>query len=391
MKIFHFILVIMLLQLQLAVGDKKQSKKYSREANEQQYSRQKLQKISKNSDEGERKLTTERYDPDFRNLQRPFRIAKLNLVWAKAQNRLTEPKLKSLYMELKIQDKEEIAWKQLSSQHKDKDGVKEAELRQKLIGIMSTYDLLEHFEETQDKDKVKPYKKFHDPDDSHLNKSAFKDKKLNRLWAKAEVSGFTKEELDSLKQEFQHHQDKVDVYYSLLEDIGTADVKKHENAINEDELEIFNTISSDPNDNEINTPEMNLKKYETDINKLRDHHRGIKDHYDRLERLISSGPHSQDFIEPKVQGLWRVAQASNFTEKELSSIKNELHHFESRLLKLRNLHVEHAMQKEKYKDEKHKDKSGRFDEMEDHIKKQTRKVEKIQDTIEKTIFRHTEL
>ncbi|XP_053951107.1 alpha-2-macroglobulin receptor-associated protein [Anastrepha ludens] len=390
--LFHVLLVLMLLQLHLAIGDKKQSKKYSREANDPKNTQQKsYDKSSRKTDESEWKLTTEAYDPDFRNLQRPFRIAKLNLVWAKAQNKLTEPKLKSLYMELKIQDKEEITWKQLSSQHKDKEGLKEAELRQKLIGIMSTYDLLEHFEDTQDKDKVKPYKKFHDPDDAHLNKSAFKDKKLNRLWAKAEVSGFTKEELDSLKQEFQHHQDKVDVYYSLLEDIGTADTKKHENAINEDELDTFNMVSNDPNNNEINTPEMNLKKYESDINQLRDKHRGIKDHYERLERLVSSGPHSQDFIEPKVQGLWRVAQASNFTEKELGSIKNELHHFESRLMKLRNLHVEHAMQKEKYKNEKHKDKSGRFEEMEDHIKKQTRKVEKIQDTIEKTIFRHTEL
>lgn len=64
---------------------------------------------------------------------------------------------------------------------------------------------------------------------------------------------------------------------------------------------------------------------------------------------MSSGPHSQDFIEPKVQGLWRVAQASNFTEKELNSIKTELYHFESRLLKLRHLHAEHALHKEKYK------------------------------------------
>lgn len=120
-------------------------------------------------------------------------------------------------------------------------------------------------------------------------------------------------------------------------------------AINEDELENFNMIHSDPNDNEIYTPEMSLKKYENNINLVREHHRGIKDHYDRLERLVSSGPHSQDFIEPKVQGLWRVAQASNFTDKELSSIKTELHHFESRLLKLRHLHAEHALQKEKYK------------------------------------------
>lgn len=132
-------------------------------------------------------------------------------------------------MELKIQDKEEIAWKQLNSQHKDKDGIKADELRRKLIGIMSTYDLLEHFDETEDKEKTKPYKKFHDPEERHINKSLFKDKKLNKLWEKAEVSGFTAEELSSLKQEFEHHQDKVDVYYSLLENLGSnVDVNKHE-------------------------------------------------------------------------------------------------------------------------------------------------------------------
>ncbi|KAH8367424.1 hypothetical protein KR200_000701 [Drosophila serrata] len=357
-------------------ADKKQSKKYSREANDPQHFEQ---------------VRQEKYDPDFKSIQRPFRMAKLNLVWSKAQNRLTEPKLKSLYMELKIHDKEEIAWKQLNSQHKDKDGLKEDELRRKLIGIMSSYDLLEHFDETQDAEKIKPFKKFHDPEERHKNKSLFKDKKLNRLWEKAEISGFTSEELKSLKQEFDHHQDKVDVYYSLLENIGTVDTDKHENAINTEDLDTYNMISNDANENEIKTHSQNVKKFENDLKTLRGHHVGIKDHYDRLERLVSSGPHSQDFIEPKVQGLWRVAQASNFTEKELASIKTELFHFESRLLKLRHLHAEHALHKEKYKEEKHKDKSNRFEDMEDQLKKQTRKVEKLQENIERTIFKHTEL
>ncbi|XP_022210975.1 alpha-2-macroglobulin receptor-associated protein [Drosophila obscura] len=357
-------------------ADKKQSKKYSREANDPHF----------------QQVTDEKYDPDFKKIQRPFRMAKLNLVWSKAQNRLTEPKLKSLYMELKIHDKEEIAWKQLNSQHKDKDGLKENELRQKLIGIMSSYDLLEHFGETEDVEKIKPYKKFHDPEERHKNKSLFKDKKLNRLWEKAEVSGFTSEELKSLKQEFEHHQDKVDVYYSLLENIGSVDTDKHENAINTEDLDTYNLISNnDANENEIKTHDQNVKKFENELNTLRGHHVGIKDHYDRLERLVSSGPHSQDFIEPKVQGLWRVAQASNFTVKELASIKTELNHFESRLLKLRHLHAEHALHKEKYKDEKHKDKSNRFEDMEDQLKKQARKVEKLQENIEKTIFKHSEL
>ncbi|XP_076289830.1 uncharacterized protein LOC143213660, partial [Lasioglossum baleicum] len=38
----------------------------------------------------------------------------------------------------------------------------------------------------------------------------FKDRRLNKLWNKAELAGFTSEELTTLKEEFQHHQDKVD-------------------------------------------------------------------------------------------------------------------------------------------------------------------------------------
>jgi hypothetical protein len=132
-------------------------------------------------------------------------MGKLNLVWEKAKHRLTEPKLKSLYTELKIQDKEEIAWKQLNSQHQDKDGIKEAQLRQKLIRMKSTYDLLDYFDDTQDPNRVK-HMTFHDKNGSYINKSLFTDKKLNRLWEKAEISGFSPEELDALKEEFQQHQ-----------------------------------------------------------------------------------------------------------------------------------------------------------------------------------------
>lgn len=74
------------------------------------------------------------------------------------QQRLTEPKLKSLFTELKIHDKEELKWKQLNSEHQDKDGLKANELRLKLVGIMSTYGLLEHFDDTQDPEKYKHHK-----------------------------------------------------------------------------------------------------------------------------------------------------------------------------------------------------------------------------------------
>lgn len=61
--------------------------------------------------------------------------------------RLTDPKLKSLYSDLMIQDKEELTLKRLKSDGSDKEGLKEAEIRRKLTNIMSVYGLREHFDD----------------------------------------------------------------------------------------------------------------------------------------------------------------------------------------------------------------------------------------------------
>lgn len=140
--------------------------------------------------------------------------------------RLTDTKLKSLFTDLKIHDKEEITWKRLKSEGGDKEGLKEAELREKLIGIMSTYGLLEHFQDVTDPQKLKAHKPLNDPSVNYLNKSLFKDKRLNQLWEKAERAGFTAEELKALHEEFNHHQEKVDQFYSLLGEVegGNSDL-----------------------------------------------------------------------------------------------------------------------------------------------------------------------
>lgn len=336
---------------------------------------------------------TEKYDPDFRTLQKPYRMAKLNLVWSKAVHRLTEPKLKSLFSELKIQDKEELTWKQSGGQHKDKDGLKEAELRKKLVGIMSTYGLLEHFDDTQDPEKYKHHKAYSGPveNTNYKNKSLFKDKKLNKLWEKAEVSGFTPEELSALKEEFTHHQEKVDLYYNLLDTVSSGKNDYHENAVNEDELDKFNEImAEETNEVEIKANVKN-NNYLDSANLLRAKHQDIRDNFDRLERVAVKGPNSQEFVEPKVQGLWRMASNSNFTVDELASLKVELLHYESRLLKLRHLHAEHALNREKYKEAHHGSKHDKYASMDDHIKKQSRKVEKLQEHLEQKIFKHYEL
>lgn len=64
-------------------ADRKESKKYSKEANDPNF----------------KKVLNEKYEPEIRNLQRPFRMAKLNLVWAKAQNvslRIVDNQIKML-------------------------------------------------------------------------------------------------------------------------------------------------------------------------------------------------------------------------------------------------------------------------------------------------------
>lgn len=92
---------------------------------------------------------------------------------------------------------------------------------------MSTYGLLEHFDDTQDPEKYKHHKAYQGSVDDYLNKSLFKDKKLNKLWEKAEMSGFTPEELKALKEEFHHHQEKVDVYLNILENIDKTGKSDH--------------------------------------------------------------------------------------------------------------------------------------------------------------------
>lgn len=141
--------------------------------------------------------------------------------------RLSETKLKSLFGELKLHDKEEITWKHLRAEGRDKDGTKEAELRKKLLNIMGMYDLLDQVEDMADPHKTRPFKPLNEATDKHINKSLFKDKKLNKLWEKAETAGFTQEELMALKEEFGHHQDKIDQYYALLHDVK-GNPKDHE-------------------------------------------------------------------------------------------------------------------------------------------------------------------
>ncbi|KAI5712247.1 hypothetical protein M8J76_004069 [Diaphorina citri] len=298
----------------------------------------------------------------LRHLDNPFRMGKLNLLWKKAQVRLSEPKLKSIYNELKIHDKEEILFKKVKADGLDPDGQREGILRIRLVGIMSTYGLLEHFEDIQG-EKIKL-----DTDDNapvHKPRAVFKDKKLNKLWEKAEHSGFTSIELQALKEEFSHHQDKVDQYYALLDEVE-AKPGDDLNSIDH-KLEKFNTIEG------LDNYESNKNEHFEKADMLRQVHQEIKDGYDRLHRISLSGPDSREFVEPRVQVLWSMAVKGNFSDSELESMRIELHHYEKRLLKLRHLQAEAALDSNdirKMAGEKVEN------DMNEVIKKQKQKVDK---------------
>lgn len=321
----------------------------------------------------------------LRDLDKPFRMAKLNILWAKAKNRLTDSKLQSIFSDLKIHDKEEIAYKHFKSDGKDPDGEEEARLRKKLLGIMSTYDLLEHFTETEDPKLLKIHKALNDGS-NYVAKDIFKDIRLNKLWAKAEMAGFTDEELQTLKQEFQHYQEKVDEYMSLLKE-QSGDSEKSKNMLNlksEESNLIFWEPEAELPTNLVDKKLSHMEK----TNLLREKHLELKNKFERLDRLTAKGPNHRDFIEPKVQGLWKIALEAKFSSEELASLKEELLHYESRLLKLRHLHAEEALkaaQKEQVYD---LDNST----TEQHIKKHIRTVQKLHIDLENKILqKHTEL
>lgn len=89
--------------------------------------------------------------------------------------------------------------------------------------------------------------------------------------------------------------------------------------------------------------------FQGQANLLREKHSDLREGYDRLERAAASGPTNEEFIEPKVQGLWKSAIENNFSGDQLAVLKDELLHFQTRLLKLRHMYAEHALAKEKHK------------------------------------------
>merc|ERR1712117_476133 len=221
----------------------------------------------------------------YKGLDRPFRMNKVNLLWEKARLKLTEGKLKSLYSELKMQDKQELTLKRVRAEQGDKDGAMEAEVRKAFTGIMNTYGLAGASKGDVD-DLSKSGQKLH-----HV---MFKDKKLNRLWEKAEKAGLTEEERQSLKQEFIHHQEKMDEYHKLLD---MADV------MGRDGNAQSNHIHPSDDDEEFH------KRSDNALDGLA---KEVKADYDRLHR-IATNANPKEFEDEVARSLWKLANEAEFS------------------------------------------------------------------------------
>ena len=295
---------------------------------------------------------------NYASLDKPFRMQKCNIAWDKARTKpLQESKLKLLYYELKLQDKEEIALKKLKSEIGDKDGLREAQVRKKFNGIMNTYGLVR-----EDKSQ----------NEEPLNQRIFKDKKLDRLWDKAQAAGLEDDELMLLKKEFQHHQEKVDEYHRLKEMVSAGNSvdgnrRSNELHLDDDDYDHEEIKARDTLNNEIDG------KVAKDIKK----------NYERLHRIATNTHPMREFEEPKVNGLWRIAQEADFNEEELQSIRKELKHYEQRLQKLHLLTAELDMVDKRRDGEDDLEKDDGAWEKTDGRKRMDTKLKKHKDTVDK--------
>ncbi|XP_008149118.1 alpha-2-macroglobulin receptor-associated protein [Eptesicus fuscus] len=258
------------------------------------------------------KYSREKNEPERPSQREPaaeFRMEKLNQLWDKAQRlQLSPVDLSELHADLKIQERDEFAWKKLKAEGLDEDGEKEAKLIRNLNVILAKYRL----DGRKDARALRSNSLAEGPEQDSLE-----DPRLEKLWHKAKTSGkFSRDELDKLWREFQHHREKVREYNVLLETLSRTE-EIQENAISPSDMR--------------RPQEEVLQSRHAD---LKDRLRRISQGYDRLRRVSHQGYGAEaEFEEPRVIDLWDLARSANFSEKELEAFREELKHFEVKIEK----------------------------------------------------------
>ncbi|XP_061889637.1 alpha-2-macroglobulin receptor-associated protein [Entelurus aequoreus] len=239
-----------------------------------------------------------------------FRISKLNQVWNKAlRMQLSPVKQAELHSDLKIQEKDELHWKKMKVEGLDENGEKEAQIRRNFNVILAKYGM-------DGKRDTRPLESNSLKDHEIKDGDVFDDPKLDKLWNKAKTSGkFSEEELQSLKREFQHHKDKIHEYNIIMDTVSRTE-EIHKNVIS--------PLEGDTKEQEVQQRHTELKQ------KMRDLNQG----FERLRKLSHEGfTEDSEFREPRVIELWEAAKRANLSKDELDSLKEELHHFETKVEK----------------------------------------------------------
>ncbi|KAM9314115.1 alpha-2-macroglobulin receptor-associated protein [Pholidichthys leucotaenia] len=239
-----------------------------------------------------------------------FRIAKLNQVWEKSKRMQLSPvRQAELHSDLKLQEKDELRWKKMKVEGLDENGEEEAQLRRNFNVILAKYGM-DGKRDTRSMESNSL--KDHDTKEGDM----FDDPRLDKLWNKAKTSGkFSEEELLSLKREFQHHKDKIHEYNILMDTVSRTE-EIHKNVIS--------PLEGDAKEHTLHQKHTELKQ------KMRDLNQG----FERLHKLSHEGfTEDSDFREPRVIELWEAAKRSNLSKDELDSLKEELHHFETKVEK----------------------------------------------------------
>jgi len=111
----------------------------------------------------------------------PFRMNKLNMIWKKAQNKMSEQKLSDFRRLLELQDRAEIRWKDLKAKGGDQDGEMEAMIRQKFARILEQFGLEKHLDATDHG--------VNEINDNKAGNGMFGDRRLSELWESVEKQG----------------------------------------------------------------------------------------------------------------------------------------------------------------------------------------------------------
>lgn len=291
-----------------------------------------------------------------------FKMGKVNVLWSKAQQVLDEKRLADLYADLVIQDKHEKELKKRKFDNMDKDGLFEADVRQRLVEIIKKYGLSDYFPTDSGSDG----KTVQRAEDTY----ELKDDRLKKILKNARKEGFTDNEIQLLKEELGHHQVKLDEYNSLKRDYEVLEEK------------IDNSLES-LDEQEVIWSELAQKKRD-----MKDKHKEFRDGLKRLENKVTDKDNSAGkFEDPRVYKLWALAQKAGLDAAELESVRKELTHFENRIRKAEFIQDQLKKTESKLQAGVQVD-VNEHAELQERAKLFNRKVDKYHQYLEERIHRH---